>query len=335
MEGVNVDIAIIDSAYDIEKVGGWDSRIGLEPELDLTNSDDEFLTTFHGWQVANIIRFYVYDPAVTLHTYRVIQEDGDVSEADFIEALNTARQDDVDIINTSIGFDHIGSRLKQCTSHFHNCGISHEVDKIIQDGITLVAGAGNADHSEKTASPAVIDEAIGVAGFIPECGQSEVQRPEGAIWLPPTEDEEHDVDPYNITPLCSMEGCGYTEMCSENRRDAYWDGNSIHEGNKPDVVAPSAIVVGGEGSPYEPAFVPGTSYAAPIVSAQIANWLTVYKYEDIEISPHDIQNGIRNSNSELEDGREMVFNGIKGFEEVASDYGIQHEETPTDLYELK
>lgn len=331
----NIDIAIIDSIYDIDQIGGWDSRIGLESELDLVDSEDEILTTPHGWHIANIIRFYVYDPTVTLHTYRVIQEDRSVDEADFIEALNSARQDDVDIINTSIGFDHLGSKTKQCTSRFHNCAISHEVEKIIEDGISLVAGAGNEGHSEKTASPAIIDEVIGVAGYIPKCGQSEVPRPEGAIWIHPTEKDEHDVDPNNITPLCSMKGCGVGEMCAENRMDVYWNGNSTHEGNKPDVAAPAAIVVGGEGNPYDPAVVPGTSYAAPIVTAQIANWLTVYNYEGIEASPHEIQNGIRESNTNLEDGQDLLLDGIRAFEEIGSPYGIYHEETTSDLYELE
>ncbi|MDZ7850079.1 MAG: S8/S53 family peptidase [Halodesulfurarchaeum sp.] len=234
------------------------------------------------------------------------------------------------MINLSVSFDHIGSRVKQCTPTSTIVVYAHEIRKAIEDGITVVAGAGNDSTSEKTSCPGAVDEVIATAGYIPKCPNGPTGP--GSIWMY-YDDDEIEADPLGMTPICSMQGCGYTEMCSENREDIYWENNSEHEGNKPDVAAPAAIIMGGEHVSVNPGFIGGTSYAAPIVTAQIANWLPVFKFEDITLIPQEIRNGIRAANKDLDTGENLKFDGISAFEEIGATYNIQHEESSVDLHQ--
>ncbi|MDZ7850078.1 MAG: hypothetical protein U5K70_04430 [Halodesulfurarchaeum sp.] len=75
----NVDIAIVDSVYELESLEGWDPGFDTIAEEDYTESDDEVSTSIHGWHISNLISFFIDPERVTFHTYRVVNEDEEES----------------------------------------------------------------------------------------------------------------------------------------------------------------------------------------------------------------------------------------------------------------
>ncbi len=122
IDGSGVEIAILDVGF-----SGWEGLVGEELPAD-TVDHGVTGTSDHGTAVAEIIHDLA--PGATLHLWQF------QTEVEFFEVLEEVMQEDIPIINASIGFDNVWHA--DGTSPF-----SLAVDQVSDSGIVYVAAAGN------------------------------------------------------------------------------------------------------------------------------------------------------------------------------------------------
>ncbi|MGG1550918.1 S8 family peptidase [Paenibacillus ferrarius] len=118
------------------KVAVLDS--GIRPNnVNLTYSKDftpyGFILNNHGTIVAKIISYY--SPGCQILSMKIAHEGNDITGGAIIQALDDAIEQNVDIINMSLG------GTKDCRSE--NCKVCDYVNKVVDAGFTVVAASGN------------------------------------------------------------------------------------------------------------------------------------------------------------------------------------------------
>jgi hypothetical protein len=261
-------VAVIDSLAP-EDSGNIRTELGVVKSYIETNLED---TSGHGSIVSNRIQnwgcFERYD------FYQIIDENGLYRDGDLAAAIEDAHHNGADIINVSAACDHMSMGWKSCSPQSQPCSVCQTVNDVVASGTTVVAAAGNSFQLDVMGCPGLTDAAICVGAAVAKCTaeptpaqttttqSSSEWRPPGAYYL---------MDGHESSlkgTYCSMEGCSPGESCSENKLVEYSEANVAEVNGKPDVLAPSHVLVLRDG---EPAISRGTSWAAPFVTGQLGS----------------------------------------------------------------
>jgi minor extracellular serine protease Vpr len=157
LTGKGVRIAVVDTGIDYSHpdlfgfgtggkvVGGYDF---------LENDDSPMDTDGHGTLVAGIIAANGQVKGVAsnaeLVAYRIASEGTYVSTADMIRALDRAVEDEIDVLNISLGLDYVSEEIDSA------------IEKLVGKGVVVVTAAGNNGESRTIGSPASAPSAISV-----------------------------------------------------------------------------------------------------------------------------------------------------------------------------
>lgn len=289
------------------------------------------MTTSHGMHVCQIINSY--SPSASFRFYRVTQKDTDgnpiIYQRHLQQAMGYAHlEDGVDIMNISLGNDHSNEEVA-CDMPNEPCKIRDAARGAIEDGICIVAGAGNAPKFDSISCPALYDDVIAVGGSASKCTarlspdniMSRMGReikPPRACWL------AEDGDTSEI--LCSGLDCSIDMTCDEQRRDVAWEGNVPPTDSKPDVYAPAAILASSDdGHGY---ISWGTSYAAPMVSSVVCELVSGLMNANVSYSPTVIKRAISENGSELDDGTGPLLDAAQAAGAISDHYDLSFELDP-------
>lgn len=217
-------VGVIDSLY--EPGNKFRELERVERTVDTLTGVSANDTNGHGWLVANIIRRYADN--TEYYFYRVTAPNGDIWQRNLMKAMRFAQDDSVDILNISLGNDHTGDGNEGCNMHNQPCKIRQITKKLIDDGITIVAGAGNKPEFDSICCPALLDEAIAVGGYVSKCqARNRTNDPRDVIGRyekPPNACYVERSDDLGISDvLCSGEGCSPIHSCDDNRKDVSWE----------------------------------------------------------------------------------------------------------------
>lgn len=294
---------MIDSVFNLDS--SLDFDVGMR--RDLLNKHNEDDTTGHGTIVCQILNSL--SDRLELNLYRVTQkteDGGKIWERHLINAFGYAHlRDNVDIINLSAGNDHSEDGNEGCARHNQPCKVRDAAKQAIEDGIPVVAAAGNSDQYSSVCCPSLLDRAISVGGFVSKCtaGTPEFQvnnidmKPPLACWT------YNDEESY---AFCSGEGCFPVPKysCTECNSVVNWSGNVDPVWNKPDILAPAAEVIFGN----EPQIVPATSWSTPWVTSMSAEIMAAARDRGKEVPPYLLRQGMENTAKKLDSGEEKLFN---------------------------
>lgn len=220
----------------------------------------------------------------TFAFYRVL-EAGDVVDAgNLITALSRMIEDNVDIVNLSVGLP----RKRGVNRKY----LRRAVKDTLDHNIPIIAAAGNREqinpdegHYDSVFYPARITGVISVGGYESICKQN----------------ENCDQVSYSFGgdgPFCGKHK--YLDArCRGVDTDEWWKGNVLPTINNPTITAPVHYVCkvkrpSGIGS--REILLKGTSYAAPLVTGQLAGILCELKYQP---TPDQILDSVKSAaNSE-------------------------------------
>lgn len=166
--GKNIKIAIIDSAVDIVH---QDLRASKIETIALNDDIDNSLS--HGTGIAGIICAHPSNkngvlgiaPDAKILSFPVTDKDNDIDLERLISAVNKSVEIGVDVINISCGL------------HEHSEELKKAISKAFNNGITVVASAGNF-LEDKILYPAAYDEVLAVGSI---SKQGEIISPSGKI----------------------------------------------------------------------------------------------------------------------------------------------------------
>lgn len=191
------------------------------------------------------------------------------NSANLIEAIKSAEEDGVDILNISCGVWDRG-----CDS---NCRISYAVQQATHNGITILSSIGNKEvriqqnhrgelSRKHTYCPALSQKAIGVGGFVSLCHEQQPYSNTDQIWADTTRVEEvQDEELQGI--FCGYGSCYPNVDCREKKIEEAWQGNVPTRNDRPLVLAPVYYPTKTEDMWY---FQRGTSYSTAIISGILA-----------------------------------------------------------------
>lgn len=278
----------------------------MKRTVDVTDSETD-MADVHGLQVAVQIATYTTNPEFQF--FRVFPDEGAPRDSHLMLAIERAiEHDEVDVLNISVGSDHITSDERDCTRSTSQCRLCEYARTADDHGIAIVAASGNRPFAEEICCPGLSDHVITVGGIEYNCSgdmpdtmgyaktDGEIPPP-NAYWLF-RRDGSEDI---NYTgPYCSERGCGPGMQCSTNRSISLWENNVAFTSRKPDTVAPAHIVwLADDNQPY---FSQGTSFSAPIVTAGIAATLEIEEHFgdlDTKYTAPEIRSAVRNSGRDI------------------------------------
>lgn len=262
----------------------------------------------------------------TYDFYRVLDEYGEYADRNLIKSIVWAVDNDTDVINLSVGSDHISNSDKDCGPHGAECAVDEAAEYASEKGTILVSAAGNEPNAENVCCPALSENSIAVGGCVAKCTATpqnknsrtglkspNTARPPGSIWVKRSDGEGVE------GTFCSMNGCSPTHQCEDNRSVEPWNGNPRFFSDTPDTLAPayyprmlnSGIIMG-----------QGSSFATPIVSATLVNIIEGLRANGENISPSKVRELIRVSGSPLESVPVGVFDGEALVSEIFEEKGL-------------
>lgn len=323
--GENASVAIIDSEYKPRTAFAESRDIGYCS--DIINHPDDEATTGHGPTVANILS--VFSDNIEFNFYRVVQSSGEIHQRHLLKAMGKAHLNhQVDVINLSLGYDHSHGGIK-CDMPNEPCKTREAAKRAIDDGITVVAAAGNDNESdqykpdEDICCPALLDEVISVSGMFAACtaqpqestASPTIQQPQPTP--PPLSCWVSKDDEVPGAYICTGLGCSMSpgSGCEDHRVVVEWGGNVDCDPADIDVLAPAEFPTRSDSG--DPTVAGGTSYAAPIVTAVVAEAVILLKYGGETPNPDQIRSAIRHANEPLEDGDLGYLNGRRTLDEIA------------------
>lgn len=283
--GAGVTIGIIDSALGPPPTVA--SRFELREPREYTALSDRDPTDHGTWVFGAMCQFA---KGATFRFYRLLG-DGCTHHTDLLEPIADAATDEVDVLNISAGYGHEdgGNRVRTA--------IETEMER---SNLQVVAAAGNVeeDPDEPVTYPARFEDVIAVGGFEPRCdGTVADPRSDARLWI----DTSHRPGfPPKQGPLCNHLGCDGSSGCSD-RTDVWWEQNLRPVAGKPDILAPVYHLTRDE---HGPLFVPGTSFAAPVVSGLLA---ALFAEADRLPPPVQTRRLVRNTGVPIDDGSGKKF----------------------------
>ena len=325
----SASVAILDSIYKPTKQFAANADIGFT--RDFVNQRDTAETTGHGRTVVSFLA--QAGKNIEYNFYRIVLDSGKIPQRSLLKAMGKAHLDhEVDVMNLSFGYDHSHNGIS-CDMPNEPCKVREAAKMAIEDGITIVAAAGNANDAEEgendtaVCCPALLDEVITVGGMyvactaVPKQGTAapmpQTQRP-----LPPlscwiTRDNESEG-----MPICTGLDCSSvpSDECEDNQMILEWSWNVRHEPSEIDILAPVEYpVIGTDGRPR---FTSGTSFGSPIVTGAVAEMIACLKSADKEPVPSQIQAAIANTGKEVDEGDGRYLQAYSALQRIADRKGI-------------
>lgn len=299
-----MSVGIIDSVYDPS--GDFDQYNNLERKQRLVDTKENH-TSPHGTYITGIITNITADP--DYHFYQIADKHGSYDDRDLVTAIVWAADRGVDVLNLSLGSDHISNKDKDCSITGPSCAVAEAVEYAKGEGAVVVSAVGNEPAAQSVCCPALSDHSIAVGGCVAKCNASIQEddkvinpgqlRPPGAIWV------ERPDDLGLSGQFCSTKGCTFTEDCESNREITEWSGNPKFVSNTPDTLAPVYYPVG---SSKGPILEKGTSFAVPIVVGGLINILGILRERNKVAGPEIIRRNLRISGNSVNDVPVGVFN---------------------------
>jgi hypothetical protein len=254
---------------------------------------EEADTTGHGGDVLETVGYFAPDAEFNL--YRVIAENGRARRGDLVQAIADAGQHGLDLLNISLGIAHHEEDDYDCGGQ---CRVADEARLAIEDGLTLIAAAGNREKDESLAvnCPARVEKAIGVAGFVSHCTADLIDTENsGQYWV------QNDT---TRGPFCGQRGCSPAKSCANHRYEKPWAGNVAFSNTTPEVLAPVHHPAGSEETPV---LQSGTSFAVPIVCGFLAAISGDLLEEGINPAPAEFRKAIQGGAVPIEEGEVGKF----------------------------
>lgn len=123
-------------------------------------------TTGHGGDVLELLGYFA--PRSEFNLYRVVTSAGTAKRGNVVDAIGDASAHGIDVLNLSIGIFHGEEEDHDCGGM---CRVADETRLAIEDGVTVIAATGNRQLDDPLAvhCPALVDEVIGVGGFVSRC----------------------------------------------------------------------------------------------------------------------------------------------------------------------
>lgn len=304
--GKGVDIAVIDTAY---TAGGVGKDLLVKNRRDLSPTDDQRQTKYsHGTRVLSVLA--VVAPEAGYYLYRVktarsLDEENkrrqsrrfnddkgklDGANKRILLAVKQAIEDDVDIINLSVGTHH-----PSC----NNCVFEEAIKEAREANIAVIAAIGN-DESYKRGQhiicPALTDGVLSVGGIVNKCGADfQSHTDDHRIWA---DIQTEDSCTTRQGPFCSFDGCAPNYKCNKNRDEQWWDKNIRHFGGNPHVLAPVHRPEKRKRKNKIIFFSAGTSFATPITAGAIALILSSMSKNSVDMCK--VLSAIRNGGPEIQ-----------------------------------
>lgn len=318
-----VTVGVVDSVYDPGDDFKEFNTVGRT--FDIINAGKD-ATVHHGFKVSQLLSAYTSNPEY--HFFQVVDKNGKSRDSYLMKALGLAMDyGEVDVLNMSIGADHISDPDRDCTEARALCPLCEVAEEAVEQGITIVAAAGNRPFAESVCCPSLSSLVISVGGTVTRCTASvdspgyiiqknNRQFPDNALWV------ERDDDHGSEFPLCSNRGCMPGESCQENRNTKPWDSNVDFTDRKPDILAPAYFVWEDE---IGPCLLDGTSFSCPIVTAGIISMVEWAQAGGSDVTPVIARNAIHNSGHEFENIDRRYFSAQKFANEVRRLKGLPPE----------
>ena len=296
---------MIDSVLELPK----ESEITIEEQRNFIASTEDD-TTGHGTRIANIIE--VGAPESILNVYRVVVSMEEFKVSNYLKALARAQEDNVDIINSSAGVHH-----PECNGE---CRISEATKRLEDDGIIIVAGAGNAiEDGKELYCPAKVRESIAVGVMEAYCqysikNQTSIPGFNPDVFPPGSYFAPHPENLTNKGPYCGKQGCTPMESCDGNRQEEIWEGNPTERYGSIDVFAPGTSLL----TPDDeiPTMDIGSSFATAYVSSVLADILSEIHGERPLPDPREIKSAISRSSSIVKGTGRAKFDGKQIFQDL-------------------
>lgn len=250
-------------------------------------------TTGHGEDVLELLGYFA--PKASFNLYRVIAEDGRTKRGTLVAAIGAANQHGVDILNLSIGIYHQEEANHDCGGH---CRVADETRLAVQNSTTVLAATGNrtTDDPRAVHCPALVDETIGIGGFVSRCTTDLIETADsGQYWV------RHDgLD----GPFCGQRGCSSSHLCEENRYEYPWRGNVSFHNALPDILAPVHHPAGTE---EDPILQTGTSFGVPVISGLLAAIVGDLSELGIEPDPDKLKRAVIEASIGIDEGNLPKF----------------------------
>jgi hypothetical protein len=244
-----------------------------------------------------------------------------------MKAIGKAMEfDEVDVLNISAGAPHIANDDKSCSVSGAACAVCDVAEQAVEQGITIVAAAGNKPQTPSLCCPSLSSQVLSVGGVVTKCTAhiepddpilplGSPAKPPNAHWIARTDDTGTE------QVYCSNLGCSPGTSCSENRVEEVWDKNPPTVNGNPDVLAPITHPTSDKIGPWMDI---GTSFATPIVTAGIVNAIDGLQMMDITPTSFEIKTAMKNSCRDIGD-RHGVFSHDKLVEQLGEIYGLDYE----------
>lgn len=313
-----------------------DDDIEYNRTVDRVEPEDGEDAGFHGTFVSEII--YNYSEHVRFNFFRVMRSNDDltVRQRDLQWGIHLAEKHDMDVINMSLGNDHTDDGKHECLDGSNPCKVREMVENHLSDDVVVITSAGNKGNDEHVTCPGRSSRVITVGGMEIRCtadinpsglGPSFEPRPPYACWVNSGDKTT------NI--LCSGEDCSPFHDCDECRQVCESEINLETVEEKPDILAPSIYFRQLNISPEED-YLPtleGTSYAAPVVTALVAEIVSALKYKECSIHPRQIRDGIKKSGLPVDEGNGKYLWGVGALDYVMDRKGMNISVTPPAFVE--
>ena len=161
LSGEGVRVAVIDTGIDYTHPDllGFGKNGKVVDGYDFLEKDNAPMDTDgHGTLVAGIIaadgRVKGVAPKAELIAYRIASEGNYVSTADMLRALDRAVDDNINVVNISLGLDYVSEEIDDA------------IEKLVSKGVVVVTAAGNNGQAKHIGSPSSAPSAISVGASI-------------------------------------------------------------------------------------------------------------------------------------------------------------------------
>lgn len=315
----DVTVGVVDSIYD---PGDYTDFNRFGRSFDVINANVG-ATNGHGYGVLQILTYFTHDPEY--HLFQAVDENGRTRDSYLMEAVGQAMEfEEVDVLNMSVGCDHVSRSDRDCTESHVACSLCEVVEEAVKRGITVVAAAGNHPYVESVCCPSLSDSVVSVGGATTLCtadsgaGRSlnpapDVFHPPNAYWV------EREDGKGAEGAFCSERGCLPGESCQDNRRTVAWENNVPFTTRKPDILAPVHLPSTDDVGPL---IREGTSFAAPVVTAGITNLVDWARSAGDDVSAAEIRRAIGDSETELKTTDKPYLSVASLANEVRSERGL-------------
>lgn len=237
----------------------------------------------------------------------MIASDGRAKRGNLVAAIADASSGDQELMNLSVGVAHSEHEHGDCGGQ---CRIADETRLAIESGTSVVAATGNRKREDPLAAhcPALLDNVIGVGGFVSHCTTDLVETEDsGQYWI--RSENLHG-------PFCGQRGCNQSATCEANRYEQPWQGNVSFHNAVPDVLAP---VHHPAGSKDDPILQSGTSFGTGIVTGILASLLSDLSTIRNSPTPIELRRAVSNGSTSIDRGPLEKFDAAGTWDELVEE----------------